>query len=612
MIVCTAGHVDHGKSALVEALTGRRMDRLAVERARGITIDLNFAPLPLDPGEVASVVDVPGHEDLVRTMVAGAGGVDCALLVVAADEGIKPQTREHAAILAALGVPAGVVAITKADLAPPERLNALASEIEAWLAASPVRWARPMAVSAKRGVGLDALRDVIALVARAAPGRDALDVFRMPVDRVFSVAGTGTVVTGSVWSGAVELGALIRLLPGGEEARVRTLEVHGARRHRVEAGERAAIGLGGVASSTLGRGSEVVDSSLPWAPSAALDVELELLDEPQGRITARSHVQLLIGTSAVEARIIPAKGCRLAPGDRCLARLQLDRLVVARGGDRFVLRMPAPVGTIGGGRVLDPLPPRRRADWPVGIDARDHAARLLALLFREGGEAGSPELALRGGASIAMVDQLLGADPAVRRAGGGWVLGEAVEAASAAALSALARHHAAHPERDGMAHAELLAVAHPRQVVATAAVGDLAAAGCIVVESGVVRLAGHRPRLAGGEEGAEQVLRAVIDGGLTPLGLEELHARFPGVDVPAALRSGVAAGRIRMVRPDWPFGAKALDGFVLEMRSLGPELVSVAALRGRTGLSRKYLVPLLEWADRAGVSRRVGDLRQLT
>jgi len=610
MILGTAGHVDHGKTALVEALTGRRMDRLAEERARGITIDLNFAPLPLGDGLVAGVVDVPGHEDFVRTMVAGAGGVDCALLVVAADEGIRPQTREHAAVLAALRVQAGVVAVTKADLVGADRLGALCAELDQWLSGSSVRWTPAMPVSSRQGAGLDALKGVLVQAALRVPRRDALDAFRMPVDRAFSVPGTGTVVTGSIWSGAVEAGSVLRLLPGGEEARVKTLEMHGIRHDRVEAGSRAAVGLAGVDRLAVGRGSDLVDPSLPWAPTSALDVNLDLLPDGPRRLDAHSQVQLLLGTAAVSARIAGRKPGTLDAPDQ--ARLLLDRPIVARGGDRFVLRMPAPLGTIGGGGVLDPHPPRRGTAWPVVIDLSDPGARLRVLLAREGGGVSAPELALRTGLSTSKVDRLLTEEPAVRNVAGEWLLREVVDRASEKAVTAVAGYHESHPERPGMAHAELVAVAHRHPGVAAAALGDLVGSGRIVVESGRARLSGHRVQLAGGPEGVDRVVRAIVDGGLTPSGLQELRARFPGVDVPGALRQGVAAGTLRMVRGDWAVGQEALDGFVGLLRGFGHAEVSVAALRTRTGLSRKFLIPLLEWADRSGFTRRVGDARRLT
>ena len=243
MIVGTAGHIDHGKSALVTALTGKPMDRLAEERRRGITIDLNFAPLDLGAGVTAGVVDVPGHEDFVRTMVAGASGIDLALLVVAADEGIMPQTEEHLAILERLRIPAGIPVITKSDLVEPEWADLVASEVGERLSGSPVHFETPIIVSARTGQGIDTLRQRLLERAKEASSTPANDLFRLPIDRAFSVAGVGTVVTGATWSGRVSLGDAVVLLPGGAGGRVRSLETHGAGLERSIPGARTAVGI---------------------------------------------------------------------------------------------------------------------------------------------------------------------------------------------------------------------------------------------------------------------------------------------------------------------------------------------------------------------------------
>jgi selenocysteine-specific elongation factor len=276
MIVGTAGHIDHGKSALVEALTGRAMDRLAEERRRGITIDLNFAPLELESGTVAGVVDVPGHEDFVRTMVAGASGVDLALLVVAADEGIMPQTLEHLSVLEHLGVPHGIPLLTKSDLVEPDWLELVAAELGERLASSRVAFEPPLPVSARTGEGIDELRRRIGRRARSLVARAPGDLFRLPVDRTFSLAGVGTVVTGTAWSGRLRIGDQVALLPGGALARVRSIQVHGQAVERSEPGHRTAVGLAGIGREAAGRGTVLVHAADPWTPTTALDVELSL------------------------------------------------------------------------------------------------------------------------------------------------------------------------------------------------------------------------------------------------------------------------------------------------------------------------------------------------
>ncbi|MBL8977850.1 MAG: selenocysteine-specific translation elongation factor, partial [Gemmatimonadetes bacterium] len=272
VIIGTAGHIDHGKSALVEALTGRAMDPLAEERRRGITLDLHFAPYRLPDGSMLGVVDVPGHEDLIRSMSAGAAGMDLVLLVVAADEGIMPQTREHLAVLEQLGVPAGIPVLTKADLAEPAWLELVREEVAGWLAGSSVRFTAPLAVSARSGAGLDALREAIAGAVRAGGGRGApADLARLPIDRAFTLAGAGTVVTGSSWSGSFSIGDQVRILPAGITARIRSLEEHGTPVEASRPGQRLAVGLAGVEVSAVRRGETLVHDAAAWEAATVLD-----------------------------------------------------------------------------------------------------------------------------------------------------------------------------------------------------------------------------------------------------------------------------------------------------------------------------------------------------
>ena len=496
MIIGTAGHIDHGKSALVEALTGRRMDRLAEERARGITIDLNFAPLRLGDGRVAGVVDVPGHEDFVRTMVAGAAGMDILLLVVAADEGIMPQTREHLAIAEALGIPHGIPVLTKSDLADPDWLNLVRDEVAEWLAGSSIAFTAPTAVSARSGDGLDQLRAALDRVAEQVEARDASAPFRMPIDRAFSVAGAGTVVTGTVWSGALESGATILILPGERPARVRSIESHGERGVRAVAGSRAALGLAGLDRADVRRGDVAVAGPLPWQSTTALDVRLDLLASAPRALTARTRVHLHLGTAEVLARVSPVRP--IAPGESGLARLACEAPLLALGGDRFVIRSYSPVTTVGGGMVLDPLPPRRRPAWPDGLDAASPTIRARALVARHPSGVSSGLLALRAGAPAADLDTVLRDDPALRRVDDAWIFAAEVTAAGARALAAIADYHRLHPSLPGMPVETLRRATHRKADLADAALGDLATGGTIQLDAGLARMTGFSAGVAGG------------------------------------------------------------------------------------------------------------------
>jgi selenocysteine-specific elongation factor len=332
----TAGHIDHGKTALIKALTGVDTDRLPEERERGISIALGYAPLELPSGRRLSVVDVPGHERFVRTMVAGATGIDLYLMTVAADDGVMPQTREHATVLAALGVDVGVVAVTKADIADPARAAAEAAEL--------LPAAEAVAVSARTGEGLDALRAALDRAAGRAPGRaEATGELRLHVDRVFTIRGAGTVVTGTLWSGSVGRGDAVTILPAGRAARVRSVEVHDVAVERAQAGQRVALNLVGVARDAVARGDVIVAGGTGIAPTYRVDAALALRERPP--VVAVHH-----GTRESPARLTELGGRYF--------QLRLERPIVPVRGDRLVVRSLAPPDTLGGGVVLDPAPRR--------------------------------------------------------------------------------------------------------------------------------------------------------------------------------------------------------------------------------------------------------------
>ncbi|MDE3171989.1 MAG: selenocysteine-specific translation elongation factor, partial [Gemmatimonadota bacterium] len=376
MIVGTAGHIDHGKTTLVRALTGVDTDRLPEEKRRGITIELGFAPLQLDGVGTVGVVDVPGHEAFVRTMLAGAAGIDVGLLVVAADDGVQPQTREHLAILRLLGVRGGVVALTKCDLADEEWIALVEEDVGALLRDTPFRDAPIVRVAPGNGPALDAVRDALARALRAVAARDPGDVFRLPVDRVFSVHGTGTVVTGTTWSGSLARDAQVRVLPSGTGARVRGIQNHGAPAERALPGQRTAVALAGVEVADVRRG-DVLVTDPAWEPTLALRADATLLADAPRALGPRTAVRLHLGTAEVGARIAAAGG-PFGPGQTRAVRIVLDAPLVARGGDRFVLRFASPLATIGGGVVTDALAPRRARPFDA-VDA-PVAARLARLL----------------------------------------------------------------------------------------------------------------------------------------------------------------------------------------------------------------------------------------
>jgi selenocysteine-specific elongation factor len=610
VIIGTAGHIDHGKSALVTALTGKPMDRLAEERRREITIELNFAPLDLGHGRVAGMVDVPGHEDFIRTMVAGASGIDLVLLVVAADEGIMPQTEEHLAILEQLGIPAGIPVITKADLAESEWLELMTLEVSERLAASSIEFQTPIVVSAKTGAGIQALRE--SLVARAshlAP-RAPADAFRMPIDRVFSLSGVGTVVTGTAWSGRLAIGDPVLVLPSGLRGRVRSLESYGSGVSRSEPRARTAVGIAGIEREEIGRGDVLVTEELPWVASSAFDVEIALQPEPRKTLKPRARVRLHLGTAEVMARVLPR--ATIEPGETGLARLSLEKPLVARAEDRFVLRSYSPVTTIGGGRVLDPVPPRRRGVWPEGLASRNPGERLRAALSRRPDGIPASALPILLGVPRAAAGEVARAEPSARLLGELWVTGTTVEAVGEQALAILRDYHRHHISDRGMPLETLRRSLHAGDLIIEAALADFARAGRLRRIDGVVTLAGFVPRVTGGDAEIDRVVGILHDAHLSPPSVAELERSTGRRDLLAVLRLAAASGRVEAVERDRYYTREALDQFAAVLIDLGRQGEIVpAAVRDRLGLTRKYLIPLLEWADGKGITVRVGEGRRL-
>jgi selenocysteine-specific elongation factor len=610
MIIGTAGHIDHGKSALIAALTGSAMDRLADERRRGITIDLNFAPLALPGGATAGVVDVPGHEDFVRTMVAGASGIDLALLVVAADEGIMPQTREHLAILEHLGVAAGIPVVTKADLVEPDWLELVAEEVAEWLGRSPVAFEPPLAVSVRSGQGLDQLRERLARRAAALRPRAGADLFRLPVDRAFSLAGVGTVITGTAWSGRVAVGDAVRFLPAGRQARVRSIESYGSTLAQSEPGARTAVGLAGVQRDDVRRGDWLVAADAPWMATLALDVELSLEDTAPRPLLVRSRVRLHLGTAEVMARVSPR--APIEPGGHGLARLVLEAPVVARTGDRFVLRSYSPVTTIGGGRVLDPEPPRRRTAWPATLATSDPAERFRAMLERRPLGISSAQLPVLLGLPPADALAAARAEPAARLVGELWVRDGVLAEIGSRALAAIKAWHRAHPADRGVPLETLRHGLRAPAALVERALADLAEGGRVRLAAGVATLSGFVPRVEGGDAEIDRVVRILEEAQLSPPSLAELERQTGRRDVGAILRLAAESGRVEAVERERWYARPALDRFTAVLAELGRDsLIAPSAVRDRLGISRKFMIPLLEWADAKGITERVGDARRL-
>ena len=606
MILGTAGHIDHGKTALVKALTGVDADRLPEEKRRGITIDLGFAPLEIPGSETIGVVDVPGHEAFIRTMLAGASGIDLALLVVAADEGVMPQTREHLDILTLLKIPRGVVALTKCDLADDEWRRLVVEDIRELCAGTPLADAEIVEVSAVTGQNIEELKAAIARAAAIERAHESDDLFRMPVDRAFTVKGTGTVVTGTVWSGGVRVESLVRIEPAGKQARIRAIQSHGSSIQGATPRNRIALALAGCDVADVPRGSTIVQDP-NWIPTHEVDVELTLTDE-EFDPTPRTRVRVHIGTAETGARL---SRLRSSSDGRLYSRLVLDEPLIVRGGDRFVIRLPSPPRTVGGGEVIDPYPPRRNA---LGESRPSSRIERLAERLQRAGTTGL---------SVSSIPIRIGCSPgdtppALEKLGA-LVIGDvAIDSRSIESLekkieSLVAIHVANHPLEAGVSLQTLRAAARGSAGIVDVALSRLAKRGRIEMSGSLVRPSGWTSRLDSREqELSDAILHDICIRPADPPSVAELQSKF-GESARPLLRRLEREGAITKVAEDRYYSRDSLEKMVGTLRSglIPGRKYSPAELKEVLGVTRKYLIPFLEYCDRTGVTLRDGDGRQV-
>ncbi len=606
----------------MRALTGTDPDRLKEEKERGITIDLGFAHCDLGEGVVASFVDVPGHERFVRNMLAGAHGIDALMLAIAADESVMPQTREHFHIGRLLGVPRGLVAITKCDIAD-EDSQALVELETRELALGSFLQDRPVVrVSAHTGEGLPALREALLDLARETPERPSDGLLRLPIDRVFSLKGFGTVVTGTLVGGEVAVGDELEVLPRGGRARVRGLQVHGETVERAPAGTRTAVNLGGIEIEELHRG-QVMAAPGTLRATSMLDVEISLISSARP-LADGARVRVHLASAEVLARVRLLGPERLEGGSSALGQLRLESPAVAGRGDRLVLRSYSPADTVGGAVVVDPLPPRRRAADLEAVERLRSAAGLVAAAgaMAEQADAGgidASHLAARLTVPLPQLLPLLGEVPeAVTLGTDPPVLVSRVVLArlSEESLATLERHHREHPLEPGMAREELRSRVFGVAPVAAYewVLEDLAGAGKLRLAPDVIALAGHRVELsADQEEARETLVEAARASGLAGVEVrtvaERSHKDAQLLERVARVlvREGVL-GRVGATLLVHREQLESLKDQVKERWPPGSRL-DVAAFKQMTGLSRKYVIPLLEYLDRERITRRSGNDR---
>lgn len=627
LVLGTAGHIDHGKSSLIKALTGTDPDRLKEEKERGITIELGFARLDLPSGRSMGVVDVPGHERFVRQMVAGATGIDVVLLCVAADDGVMPQTREHLAIIDLLGVPAGVVAITKADLVDEEWLELVADDVRGLIAGTSIEGAPIVAVSSRTGRGLDELKEAIDAVAAGTVARHADLPMRLPVDRVFTIAGAGTVVTGTLWSGVAERDASVEVYPSGRLGRIRSVQVHGQPVSVAQAGSRVALNLAGLERDEVERGDVVAEPG-SLTVTDRFDAWVTYLAGEQKPFESGTRVHVHHGTREVIGRVLLMDAEALMPGERGYAQLRLEEPLMPRYGDRFIIRRYSPMWTIGGGMVLDVLPPRRtrlrehERELLEALRVGDLGGAALGLLRSRAMPMTGAEVALALGLARSQVaDELDRAQDLERLTVGSetfFVTREALAGALDTIEAQLSAFHSENPTATGISALALRDRVDRRlgPRVFDALLVRAAEAGKAVVAGGEVRHPRAVSAALADEEMARERLRAVLaEQGLQPQGVAEL-SRAVGAPldvVRRALAKLVAAGEAVRVGSDMHFDAAAVDEarqrIVAYLREHGTMLAKDA--RDVIGSSRKYVLPLLEYFDAQGITKRQGDVRTL-
>ncbi|HVG29971.1 MAG TPA: selenocysteine-specific translation elongation factor [Pyrinomonadaceae bacterium] len=633
IIVGTAGHIDHGKTSLVRALTGVDADRLPEEKRRGITIDLGFAELDLDDARVG-FVDVPGHERFVKNMLAGAHGIDCVALVVAADEGVMPQTREHFDITRLLGVASGLVVVTKTDAVEDEFVELVRAEVEELVKGSFLEGAPVVAVSSRTGAGLDELKQTLREIAARAPARSADSVALLHVDRSFTVRGFGAVATGTLVAGEISEGDELELLPAGVRARVRGVQVHGRGVGRARAGQRTAINLGGVEASQVARGMTLAPAGR-LRPTQVIDASVEVLADAVRPLRSRSRVRVHLGTAEVLARVqaLEAAG-EISAGARGFAQLRLETPVVALPGERFILRSYSPQRTVAGGVVLDAFAPKHRGreraaarERLSALDGAD-APQRLAIFVNAAGERGltRADLAARTGWRDEVLDAALAEGKrreTIVDAEGVLVAREILEGLSAAAVREVEAHHRREPLQRGLARETLRerVFAHVGGEVFRAALARAAREGSLAAERDVVRAAGHSLELSPADTRLrESLLQVYRDTALEAPTPDEAFARASAgakhdrEHARKILQLLIDDGTLARVSADLFIHRDALAGLVERLRAYAsahePErLIDVATFKDLAGVSRKYAIPLLEYFDRERVTRRAGDRR---
>lgn len=630
IILGTAGHIDHGKTSLIKAVTGVNTDRLKEEQARGITIELGFASMDLPGGWHLGIVDVPGHEKFVKNMVAGATGIDMVAMVIAADEGVMPQTREHMEICALLGIQHGLIALTKTDLVDEEWMELVIEDIRDFARGTFLEDCPIVPVSSASGEGIEAFVDTLDALSAAVPERAVTNLFRLPVDRVFSMKGFGTVITGSLVSGRVKVGDTITIYPSMITSKVRGIQVHNESVEEAGPGMRTAINFQGLEKASVNRG-EVISTPKSLKPSYMVDVSLHFLKSNKKPAKNRTKVRFHTGTSEVFGYLVLLDREELPPGEDIVAQLRLDTPVSLVRDDRFVIRSYSPVRTIGGGKVLNPVPQKHKlfqqdvVEGLLGlIDSPSEAvvsfhvqdADVVGVTFADLViMTNLPEKKLASiTQGLSSTREIIQIDKDTRL----YVHKNVFEALQGNIAASLEKYHQANPLKAGVSKEELKSK-FPMQAadkLFNAVMNQMVKADTIVQEGEVVKLAGHKVSLGFDQETfKEKVLDIYRKSGLTPPYFKEVTKTL---DVDPAVAKDVlmllvSEGTMIKAKEELFFHVEPYEGLKKRLVDFltANEEITTPQFKEMTGASRKYIIPLLEYFDAKNVTIRVGDSRQL-
>lgn len=628
LVIGTAGHIDHGKTELVRTLTGVDTDRLKEEKQRGMTIDLGFAEFQVSDEIRAGVVDVPGHERFVRNMLAGSTGIDLVLLVIAANEGIMPQTREHLAICELLQVPSGLVALSKVDLVDAEWLEMVEEEVVEYLQGTFLEGSPVIPVSAVSGEGIDRLKEELLRLASFTSPRGEHSTFRLPVDRSFTIKGFGTVVTGTVFGGKIEAGAQVEILPVGEATRVKGIETHGRKAEEAVAGQRAAINLTGIEKTGVKRG-DVLARSDTLVPSRLIDVQLALLPDAERPLKNWSNARFHAGTAERIAKIRLLGKDQLLPGEEGYAQMLFLEPVVVVARDRFVIRQTSPVITIGGGDILDPIPARRHRlrdpavlKWMDELKEAD-TVHLVSAHIRGSGLEGMeltrliPRIPLQREEIQRITQQLAGKQEILLSARGRFFNRAAIRELAVRIRERVGEYHQTNPLAPGMAREELKGVFPEASPDALAEAADLLREEKkVTLEGEIIRLTEHRLELNPAEkELRDRFFRRLKEGGAHPPEMPELLKEFaPQKDtLEKLIRLSVRQGELVRIREGLYYPSDTFREIQEKLVCYLKEgnTVEVGKFKEIFGITRKWAIPLLEYFDANRITLRVGNARRL-